>query len=120
MTNFIPRLFSGILYIVIIFSSIVIGMKAFITVFTIFTLISTFEAYSLYKNIKSKGYSYNHPLIPPVYVLVSMLALIYIPFSGETLYNPFLILFIFILIWIKVGGTSSRYVNILGIITKGE
>ena len=101
MTNFIPRLFSGILYIVIIFSSIVIGMKAFITVFTIFTLISTFEAYSLYNNIKSKGYNYNHPLIPPVYVLVSMLALIYIPFCGETLYDPFLILFIFILIWIS-------------------
>ena len=70
MTNFIPRLFSGILYIVIIFSSIVIGMKAFITVFTIFTLISTYEAYSLYKNIKSKGYNYNHPLIPPLSVLV--------------------------------------------------
>ena len=50
MTNFIPRLFSGILYIVIIFSSIVIGMKAFITVFTIFTLISTFEAKEIKKS----------------------------------------------------------------------
>ena len=58
MTNFIPRLFSGILYIVIIFSSIVIGMNAFITIFTIFTLISTFEAYSLYNNIKSNHISH--------------------------------------------------------------
>ena len=30
-----------------------------------------------------------------------MIALIYIPFSGNDIYNPYLILFIFILIWIS-------------------
>ena len=30
-----------------------------------------------------------------------MIALIYIPFSGNAIYNPYLILFIFILIWIS-------------------
>jgi phosphatidate cytidylyltransferase len=101
MINFLPRLISGILYIVIIFASIVISMETFITVFLIFTLISTYEANSLYLKIKSKGYKYNHPFIPPLYVSVSMIALIYIPFSGNAIYNPYLILFIFILIWIS-------------------
>ena len=101
MINFLPRLISGILYIVIIFASIVISMETFITVFLIFTLISTYEANSLYQKIKSKGYKYNHPFIPPLYVSVSMIALIYIPFSGNDIYNPYLILFIFILIWIS-------------------
>ena len=101
MINFLPRLISGILYIVIIFASIVISMETFITVFLIFTLISTYEANSLYQKIKSKGYKYNHPFIPPLYVSVSMIALIYIPFSGNAIYNPYLILFIFILIWIS-------------------
>ena len=76
-------------------------METFITVFLIFTLISTYEANSLYQKIKSKGYNYNHPFIPPLYVSVSMIALIYIPFSGNAMYNPYLILFIFILIWIS-------------------
>ena len=55
----------------------------------------------LYQKIKSKGYKYNHPFIPPLYVSVSMIALIYIPFSGNAIYNPYLILFIFTLIWIS-------------------
>ena len=101
MINFLPRLISGVLYIVIIFASIVISMETFITVFLIFTLISTYEANSLYQKIKSKGYKYNHPFIPPLYVSISMIAIIYIPFSGNHIYNPYLILFIFILIWIS-------------------
>ena len=101
MINFLPRLISGVLYIVIIFASIIISMETFISVFLIFTLISTYEANSLYQKIKSKGYKYNHPFIPPLYVSVSMIALIYIPFSGNAIYNPYLILFIFILIWIS-------------------
>ncbi len=101
MINFLPRLISGILYIVIIFASIVISMETFITVFLIFTLISTYEANSLYQKIKSKGYKYHHPFIPPLYVSVSMIALICIPFSGNDIYNPYLILFSFILIWIS-------------------
>ena len=101
MINFLPRLISGVLYIVIIFLSIIISMETFLTVFLIFTLISTYEANSLYQKIKSKGYKYNHPFIPPLYVSVSMIALIYIPFSGNAIYNPYLILFIFILIWIS-------------------
>jgi len=101
MINFLPRLISGILYIVIIFASIVISMETFITVFLIFTLISTYEANLLYQKIKSKGYKYNHPFIPPIYVSVSMIALINIPFTGNDIYNPYLILFIFILIWIS-------------------
>ena len=101
MINFLPRLISGILYIVIIFASIVISMETFITVFLIFTLISTYEANSLYEKIKSKGYKYHHPFIPPLYVSVSMIALICIPFSGNDIYNPYLILFSFILIWIS-------------------
>jgi len=101
MINFLPRLISGILYIVIIFASIVISMETFVAVFLIFTLISTYEANSLYQKIKSKGYNYHHPFIPPLYVSVSMIALIYIPFSSNYIYNPYLILFIFILIWIS-------------------
>ena len=101
MINFLPRLISGILYIVIIFASIVISMETFITVFLIFTLISTYEANLLYQKIKSKGYKYSHPIIPPIYVSVSMIALINIPFTGNDIYNPYLILFIFILIWIS-------------------
>ncbi len=101
MINFLPRLISGILYIVIIFASIVISMETFITVFLIFTLISTYEANSLYQKIKSMGYKYHHPFIPPLYVSVSMIALICIPFSGSDIYNPYLILFSFILIWIS-------------------
>tara|TARA_Y100001935_G_scaffold252456_1_gene256413 strand:- start:319 stop:972 length:654 start_codon:yes stop_codon:yes gene_type:complete len=101
MINFLPRLISGVLYIVTIFASIVISFETFIAVFSIFTLISTYEANSLYQKIKSKGYKYNHPIIPPLYVLISMTALIYIPFSGEVTYDPFLILFIFMLIWIS-------------------
>ncbi len=101
MINFLPRLISGILYIVIIFASIVISMETFITVFLIFTLISTYEANSLYQKIKSMGYKYHHPFIPPLYVSVSMIALICIPFSGNDIYNPYLILFSFILIWIS-------------------
>jgi len=101
MINFLPRLISGILYIVIVFTSIVISMETFIAVFSIFTIISTYEAYTLYQKIKSKGYRYNHPIIPPIYVLASMIALIYIPFSGDNIYNPFIILLIFILIWIS-------------------
>ncbi len=101
MINFLPRLISGILYIVIIFASIVISMETFITVFLIFTLISTYEANSLYQKIKFKGYKYHHPFIPPLYVSVSMIALICIPFSGNDIYNPYLILFSFILIWIS-------------------
>ena len=76
-------------------------METFITVFLIFTLISTYEANSLYQKIKSKGYKYHHPFIPPLYVSVSMIALICIPFSGNDTYNPYLILFSFILIWIS-------------------
>ena len=101
MINFLPRLISGILYIVIIFASIVISMETFITVFLIFTLISTYEANSLYQKIKSMGYKYHHPFIPPLYVSVSMIALICIPFSGNDIYNPYLILFSFIVIWIS-------------------
>ena len=101
MINFLPRLISGVLYIVIIFLSIIISMETFLTVFLIFTLISTYEANSLYQKIKSNGYNYTHPFIPPIYVLISMTALIYIPFTGDTVYNPYLILFIFILIWIS-------------------
>ena len=101
MVNFLPRLISGILYIVIIFASIAISVETFITVFLIFTLIATYEANSLYQKIKSKGYNYNHPFTPPLYVSVSMIALIYIPFSVNAMYNPYLILFVFILIWIS-------------------
>ena len=86
MINFLPRLISGVLYIVIIFTSIVISFETFIIVFSIFTLVSTYEANTLYQKIKSKGYNYNHPLIPPLYVLLSMIALIYIPFSGDVKY----------------------------------
>ena len=101
MINFLPRLISGIIYIVIIFASIFISMETFITVFLIFTLISTYEANSLYQKIKSMGYKYHHPFIPPLYVSVSIIALICIPFSVNDIYNPYLILFSFILIWIS-------------------
>ena len=89
MINFLPRLISGILYIVIIFASLVISMETFITVFLIFTLISTYEANSLYQKIKSKGYKYDHPFIPPLYVSVSMIALIYIQPISNLVYFYF-------------------------------
>ena len=56
MINFLPRLISGILYILIIFTSIIISKESFLLVFSITTLVVSYEAYLLYKKMKKNDF----------------------------------------------------------------
>lgn len=100
MINFLPRLISGILYILIIFTSIIISKESFLFVFSLLALVSTNEAYLLYKKMKKNGYKFKNFITPHLYVFISMIALIYIPFAHSLTYDPYKILFIFLMIWI--------------------
>ena len=100
MINFLPRLISGIIYILLIFSSIIISKESFLLVFSILTLLVSYEAYLLYLKMKKKGYKTKYILAPHFYVFISMIALIYIPFANSFTYDPYKILFIFLMIWI--------------------
>ena len=100
MINFLPRLISGILYILIIFTSIIISKESFLFVFSLLALVSTNEAYLLYKKMKKNGYKFKNFITPHLYVFISMIALIYIPFAHSFTYDPYKILFIFLMIWI--------------------
>ena len=100
MINFLPRLISGILYILIIFTSIIISKESFLLVFSITTLVVSYEAYLLYKKMKKNGYKVKYIFTPHLYVFISMIALIYIPFAQSLTYDPYKILLIFLMIWI--------------------
>jgi len=100
MTNFFPRLISGIVYISVVAGSILYSSKSFTFVFSLLTFIGIYESNLLWKKIRLKNPKYNYP-IPQIYVVLSMSTLIFVPFFFSNSYNPFPILLIFILIWIS-------------------
>ena len=100
MTNFLPRLTTGIVYISFVAGSILYNSKSFTLVFSLLMLIALYESNELWKKIKLNNPNYNYP-IPQAYVVLSMTTLILLPFNYSNSYNPFPILLIFILIWIS-------------------
>ena len=100
MTNFLPRLTTGIVYISFVAGSILYNSKSFTLVFSLLMLIALYESNELWKKIKLNNPNYNYP-IPQAYVVLSMTTLILLPFYFSNSYNPFPILLIFILIWIS-------------------
>tara|TARA_B100001057_G_scaffold486739_1_gene568373 strand:+ start:1735 stop:2385 length:651 start_codon:yes stop_codon:yes gene_type:complete len=100
MINFLPRLITGILYISLVAGSILYSSKSFTLIFSIFMFIATYESNVLWKKIRLKNPEYNYP-IPQVYVVLSMSTIILVPFYFSNYYNPYPILFVFILIWIS-------------------
>ena len=100
MTNFLPRLITGIVYISFVAGSILYDSKIFTLVFSLLMLIALYESNELWKKIRLNNPKYNYP-IPQAYVVLSMTTLILLPFCCSNSYNPFPILLIFILIWIS-------------------
>ena len=100
MTNFLPRIITGVVYISVVAGSILYSSKSFTLVFILMTFIGIYESNLLWKKIKLKDPKYNYP-IPQTYVILSMSTLILIPFYFSNSYDPFPILLIFILIWIS-------------------
>tara|TARA_B100000989_G_scaffold58836_1_gene40056 strand:- start:1009 stop:1659 length:651 start_codon:yes stop_codon:yes gene_type:complete len=100
MTNFLPRLITGIVYISMVSGSILYSSKSFTFVFSLLTFIGLYESNLLWKKIRLKNQKYNYP-IPQIYVVLSMSTLILVPFFFSNSYDPFPILLIFILIWIS-------------------
>mgnify|MGYP001376698554 FL=1 len=100
MTNFLPRLITGIVYISMVSGSILYSSKSFTFVFSLLTFIGLYESNLLWKKIRLKNQKYNYP-IPQIYVVLSMSTLISVPFFFSNSYDPFPILLIFILIWIS-------------------
>ncbi len=102
MINFLPRLITGILYILLVTGSIIYSSESFLVVFILLTLLATYESHELWRKIQIKNS--NQSLVyrlPQYYVFQSMTVLTLIPFSFDEFYNPFPILLIFILIWIS-------------------
>ena len=100
MTNFLPRLITGIVYISLVAGSILYSSKSFTLIFSLLMFIAIYESNVLWKKIRLKNPEYNYP-IPQAYVVLSMTTLILIPFYFSDSYNPYPILLIFILIWIS-------------------
>ena len=100
MTNFLPRLITGIVYISFVTGSILYSSKSFTFIFSLLLFIALYESNELWKKIRLKNSEYNYP-IPQAYVGLSMITLILVPFYFSNTYNPFPILLIFILIWIS-------------------
>ena len=101
MTNFLPRLITGILYISFVAGSILFNSRSFTLVFSLLMLIALYESNELWKKIRLKNSEYNYP-IPQAYVGLSMITLILVPFFFSNTYNPFPILLIFILLLFKI------------------
>ena len=100
MINFLPRLITGIVYITLVAGSILYSSKSFTLIFSILMFIATYESNVLWKKIRLKNPEYNYP-IPQFYVVFSMSTIILVPFYFSNSYNPYPILFVFILIWIS-------------------
>ena len=100
MINFIPRLITGIIYISLVTGSILYNSKSFIILFFILTLLATYESHLLWNRIRITNSKYYYP-IPQLYIILSMITLMLIPFYFSDSYAPFPILFIFILIWVS-------------------
>ena len=79
MTNFLPRLITGIVYISFVAGSILYDSKIFTLVFSLLMLIALYESNELWKKIRLKNLDYNYP-IPQAYVGLSMTTLILVPF----------------------------------------
>ena len=102
MINFLPRLITGVLYILIIAGSIIYSSESFLIVFILLTLLAAYESHELWRKIQIKNS--NQSLVyrlPQYYVFQSMTVLALVPFSFDEFYNPYPILLIFILIWIS-------------------
>ena len=100
MINFLPRLITGIVYISLVAGSILYSSKSFILIFSILMFTATYESNVLWRKIRLKNPEYNYP-IPQFYVVFSMSTIILVPFYFSNSYNPYPILFVFILIWIS-------------------
>ena len=100
MINFLPRLITGIVYISLVAGSILCSSKSFTLIFSILMFTATYESNVLWKKIRLKNPEYNYP-IPQFYVVFSMSTIILVPFYFSNSYNPYPILFVFILIWIS-------------------
>ena len=102
MINFLPRLISGIFYILVVSGSIFLSFESFVIVFILLTSLAMYESHILWKKIKlnnsKKSLIFS---LPQYYVFQSMTILVLIPFCFDEFYNPFPIFLIFILIWIS-------------------
>lgn len=102
MINFLPRLISGIFYILVVSGSIFLSFESFVIVFILLTSLAIYESHILWKKIKlnnsKKSLIFS---LPQYYVFQSMTILVLIPFCFDEFYNPFSIFLIFILIWIS-------------------
>ena len=54
MINFLPRLITGILYILLVAGSIIYSSESFLVVFILLTLLAAYESHELWKKIQKK------------------------------------------------------------------
>ena len=103
MNNFFVRLFSGVIYISLIAGSILYNQYSFIIICSFLFFIANIECHRIWLKIRKKE-SYPVYPIPQLFVGISFLLLISIPYGGwayNEIYNPYSILLIFVLIWIS-------------------
>ena len=113
MNNFFIRLFAGLIYISVITFSILYDQTSFIIVSSILFFLSIYESNILWLKIPKKE-GFNIYPIAQLYIFISYFLFISIPYGGwiyNEVYNPFSILFIFILIWIT--DTMSYVIGVL-------
>ena len=113
MNNFFIRLFAGLIYISVITFSILYDQTSFIIVSSILFFLSIYESNILWLKIPKKD-GFNIYPIAQLYIFISYFLFISIPYGGwiyNEVYNPFSILFIFILIWIT--DTMSYVIGVL-------
>ena len=115
MNNFFVRLFSGVIYISLIAGSILYNQYSFIIICSFLFFIAEIECHRLWLKILQKASNPVYPIpqwkkrsqlypIPQLFVGISFLLLISIPYGGwayNEIYNPYSILLIFVLIWIS-------------------
>jgi len=102
MNNFFVRFFSGVIYISLIAGSILYNQYSFIIICSFLFFIANIECHRIWLKIRKKE-SYPVYPIPQLFVGISFLLLISIPYGGwayNEIYNPYSILLIFVLIWI--------------------
>ena len=113
MNNFFIRLFAGLIYISVITFSTLYDQTSFIIVSSILFFLSIYESNILWLKIPKKE-GFNIYPIAQLYIFISYFLFISIPYGGwiyNEFYNPFSILFIFILIWIT--DTMSYVIGVL-------
>ena len=113
MNNFFIRLFAGLIYISVITFSILYDQTSFIIVSSILFFLSIYESNILWLKIPKKE-GFNIYPIAQLSIFISYFLFISIPYGGwiyNEVYNPFSILFIFILIWIT--DTMSYVIGVL-------